>query len=336
MAAKPQAEISRAVARRAVEWMLQLQSAPSPAAAQALDDWRAQHASHELAWQRVEGLHRRLGGLSGMASVAHATLGAAPHPRRRAVKALMVLMVCGGVGYSVQQHTPWHRSSQHAWQGWAADHRTRPGEQRRIVLADGTQLLLDTDTAVDVHFGATERRLALLRGRIFVTTAKDPGRRFVVALPQGLAEALGTQFSAHTEGDQAQVRVFAGAVRITPAAGGAAARVLQAGQGAGFTAQALEAPQPVAPAESAWVQGTIVAKSLRLAELLAQLSRYSPHPIGCSAAVADLRVSGAYPVAQIPLILESLGATLGLAIETETRFWGRQVVQVRLVARQAG
>ena len=329
MAAIPASqEIPRDVAQRAVEWMLELQSGPSPLAAQALDDWRAQHASHELAWQRVEGLQRRLGGLSGMASVAHATLGAAAHPRRRAVKALMVLMVCGGVGYTLQQHAAGHPS----WRQWAADHLTRPGEQRRIVLADGTQLLLDTDTAVNVQFGASERRLALLRGRVFVTTAKDPGRRFVVALPQGLAQALGTEFSAHTEDDQALVRVFAGAVRITPATGGAASRVLQAGQGAGFTASGVEAPQTVAAADRAWVQGTIIAKSLRLTELLAQLSRYSPHPIRCSDAVADLRVSGAYPVTQIPLILESLSATLGLAIETETRFWGRQVVQVRLVA----
>lgn len=324
-------EIPREVARQAVEWMLELQSAPSPSAVQAVRDWRAQHASHELAWQRVEGLHGRLGRLSGMQSLAHATLSAAPHPRRRALKALMVLLVCGGAGYTVQERTPWRQT----WLQLAADHRTRPGEQRRLVLPDGTQLLLDTDTAVNLHYGATERRLALLRGRIFVATAKDAGRRFVVEMPQGLAQALGTEFSAHTDDDRARVQVFSGAVRITPAQDGATPQLLQAGQGAGFTASAVDAPQPVAAADRAWVQGTIIAKSLRLKDLLAQLSRYSPHPVTCSAAVADLRVSGAYPVTQIPLILESLSATLQLEIQTETRFWGRQVVQVRLVPRLA-
>lgn len=317
-------EIPRDVARRAVEWMLELQSGPSPAAAQALREWRAQHAAHELAWQRVEGLQRRLGGLSGMTSVAHATL-AAPHPRRRAAKALLVLMVCGGAGYALQERTPWRQ--------WAADHRTRPGEQRHIQLADGTRLVLDTDSAVDVRFSAGERHLVLLRGQIFVATASDPVRRFLVEMPQGLAEALGTEFSAHTDEARDGVQVFAGAVRLTPAGAAATPRVLEAGQGARFTVQGVDPAHPVGPADRAWVQGTLIAKGQRLADLLAQLSRYSPHPIGCSAAVAGLRVSGTYPVTQIPLILESLAATLQLEIETETRFWGRQVVQVRLVAK---
>ncbi|WP_159916879.1 FecR domain-containing protein [Pantoea sp. 18069] len=321
-------EIPQEVARRAVEWMLELQSAPvTPALRQAWTDWRAAHPAHEAAWQRIESVRQRFGGASGATAVAHATLGAGAHSRRRAVKALAVLLFAGGAARTVEQRTPWRQ--------WAADHRTRPGEQRRILLADGSTLMLNTDTAVDVRFGPTERRLVLLRGEIFMVTAKDPGRRFLVEMPQGLAEALGTQFTAHTAGDRAVVRVFEGAVEITPAAAAAPAQILQAGQGAGFTAQSVDTPQPVADADKSWVQGTLIAKSMRLADLLAQLSRYSPHPIVCSDAVAELRVSGAYPVAQIPLILESLSATLQLQIETQTRFGGRQVVQVRLAARDA-
>lgn len=325
-------EIPQDVARRAVEWMLELQSGPvTPALRQAWSDWRAAHPAHEAAWQRIESVRSRIGGLSGVAGaavVAHATLSARSRARRRSVQALAVLLFSGAAAYTVEQRTPWRQ--------WAADHRTRPGEQRRIVLADGSALVLNTDSAIDVRFGPTERRIVLLRGEIHVVTAKDPGRRFVVEMPQGLARALGTQFTVHTTGERAVVRVFEGAVEITPAAAGSPARVLRAGQGAGLSAQSVDTPQPVGDADRSWVKGTLIAKSMRLADLLAQLSRYSAHPIVCSDAVADLRVSGAYPVAQIPLILESLSATLQLQIETQTRFWGQQVVQVRLARRDAG
>ncbi|MEG0222926.1 MAG: FecR domain-containing protein [Comamonas sp.] len=324
-------DIPAHVARRAVEWMLELQSAPAtPALRQAWSDWRAAHPTHEAAWQRVESVRSRFGGLagvSGAAAVAHATLSARSRARRRSVQALAVLLLAGGAAYTVEQRTPWRQ--------WAADHRTRAGEQRRIVLADGSALVLNTDTAINVRFAAGERRIVLLRGEIFVATAKDPGRRFLVEMPQGLAQALGTQFSVHSEAQRAVVQVFEGAVEITPAQAGSPALVLRAGQGADLSAQSVGSPRPVGDADRSWVHGTLIAKSMRLADLLAQLSRYSPHPLVCSDAVAELRVSGAYPVAQIPLILESLSATLQLQIETQTRFWGRQVVQVRLAPRGA-
>lgn len=229
---------------------------------------RAGHAraAHEAAWQRIESVRSRFGGLSGVAgaaAVAHATLSARSRARRRSVQALAVLLLAGGAAYTVEQRTPWRQ--------WAADHRTRPGEQRRIVLADGSALVLNTDTAINVRFAAGERRIVLLRGEIFVATANDPGRRFLVEMPQGLAQALGTQFSVHSEAQRAVVRVFEGAVEITPAQAGSQALVLRAGQGADLSAQSAGSPRPVGDADRSWVHGTLIAKSMRLADLLAQL-----------------------------------------------------------------
>lgn len=319
-------EITQGVARRAVEWMFELQSGhETPALRQEWTEWRDAHPMHELAWQRVERVRNRLDGLSGASVVAHATLGAAAQQRRHTIKGLTLLLFGGGIAYTLQDRTPWRE--------WTADHRTLPGEQGRITLPDGTLLVLDTDTAINVKFDLGERRLVLLHGEVFVDTAKDPTRRFLVEVPHGLAEALGTQFTVRSSADRAVVAVFQGAVHVTPGVAGAQSQILEAGQGAAFTGHSVEAPSPVGDADKAWVDGTLVAKSMRLADLLAKLSRYSPHPIGCDASVADLRVSGSYPVTEIPLILEALSASLHLQVETVTRFWGRQVVSVRLTPR---
>lgn len=110
--------------------------------------------------------------------------------------------------------------------------------------------------------------------------------------------------------------------------------MLRAGEQAAFTAHAIQPLGPANPDGAAWADGFIVAKGMPLGELLAELARHSPRPLSCDPAVAGLRVSGSYPLDDIDKVLEALAATLSLDIETVTRFWGLQAVQVRLVPRR--
>jgi transmembrane sensor len=77
-------------------------------------------------------------------------------------------------------------------QAWVADYRTAIGEQREIILADGTRLWLNTASAINVYFNARERRIQLVTGEIFIATAKDTRRPFQVDTAQGQLRALGT------------------------------------------------------------------------------------------------------------------------------------------------
>lgn len=332
MNATPQG-IPPEVARRAVEWLVALQSEPLPEGMrQQWSQWRAASAVHEQAWQHIEAVNGRLSRLGGPAApvasaIAHATLLPPRSPRRRqAVQALAVLLFAGGVAWTVEERTP--------WRPWLADVRTGVGEQRTLALADGTQLVLNTDSAVNLRFTGGERRLQLVAGEILVSTAKDASMRpFLVETPQGEAQALGTRFSVRTLERATQLGVFQGAVRIRPRAGGAASLVLQAGQQTAFSRDSIAAPQPVDELATAWADGFIVARGMPLADFLAELGRYSPHPLACDPAVARLRVSGSYPVSDIPRVLDTLSATFSLQVETVTRFWGRQVVRTRLAPR---
>lgn len=316
------------VARQAVEWMLELRSSQKPDAVRsALASWRGADPMHEMAWQRMEIVRSRLGGAAADAALAHATLGSTgSHRRSHAVKALAVLFFGAATAAALKEQT--------AWRQWVADHRTEIGEQRRIMLADGTTLMLNTATAVDLIFTASERRVRLITGEIHVATAQDPYRPFLVETQQGVAQPLGTRFTVEISNPVTKVAVFSGAVKLVPADAQASAQVLHAGQEGSFSRTALQAAAAMGDASSpAWTDGSLLAKALRLDDFLRELGRYSPHPLSCDPAVASLRVSGSFPVGNVPLVLEAMSATFSLQIETVTRFWGKQVVSYRLVPR---
>ncbi|WP_193385242.1 FecR family protein, partial [Rubrivivax gelatinosus] len=113
-------------------------------------------------------------------------------------------------------------------------------------LADGTRLALNSGSAVDLRYGATERRLVLRRGEILVETAPDPSRRpFVVQTGAGELRPLGTRFRVRDRGEEFELAVYEGAVEVRPATG--AARVLAAGEQARFDAAGV-GPEIIAAA----------------------------------------------------------------------------------------
>ncbi|MGC3985541.1 MAG: FecR domain-containing protein [Pseudorhodoferax sp.] len=320
------------VARRAVEWLVVLQGeAVSERQRAEWSHWRAADPAHEQAWQRIEAVNGRIGLLAapGTVSIAQAALAPRAPRRRRVVQALAVLCVAGGAGWSVQRQVP--------WQQWAADLRTGVGERRSLALADGTQIWLNTASAVDVHLDATERRLRLVAGEIAVTTAHDAAARpFLVETAQGEVQALGTRFVVHAASAQrTRIAVYEGAVLLRPRDNPGASLRLEAGQQSSLDSHGTGPAQPAREDGSAWVDGMLVARDMPLEEFLAALSRYSPHPLACDPAVAQLRVSGSYPVADVGRVLDVLSATLGLQVETVTRLWGLQTVRIQLAPRTA-
>jgi len=329
------APVPAAVAQRAVEWLIELQAAPNASPLrQDWQRWRAAHPDHERAWQRIEAVNGQLFGQlhhlpSPMKSaLTRASLTPVRSPaRRKAVATLAVLLFAGGTSWMVQDNT--------GWSEWVADLRTAPGERRTVVLADGTTLMLNTASAVNIHFSASERRVRLIAGEIFITTAPDPmARPFLVETRQGEARALGTRYTVRLQDNATEVAVFEGAVRMTPRRALEQPQTLHAGQQARLTDTTITSPQPADQDSTAWTDGFIIAKGMRLADFLNELNRYSRYALSCDPAVANLRLSGSYPLSDISQVLETLSAMLSLQIETVTRFWGWQTVRVSLTSRQ--
>jgi transmembrane sensor len=307
--------ISPAIAERAVEWMVELQAAPHCAATRALwQQWRDGDAEHERAWQRIEAFGERFAGAVQHAHIAHATLTAAQgvaHPqRRRALKVLAVLVAGGSAG--------WAGRDTALWQNLSADYSTAVGEQRRLALADGSGVLLNTDSAIDVAFDDTARRLRLLRGEVQVEVAAQ-SRPFFASTAQGQMETSNCTF---------QLRQVVGASCVAVSQGRLSLRVAQlpaleitAGQRVLFTQAEVGPARVLSEADRAWADGIIIANDQPLADFLAELSRYRPGHLSCAASLAQLRVAGTYPLADTERILQTLGATLGLNVRRFTRYW---------------
>ncbi|WP_233238250.1 FecR domain-containing protein [Bordetella sp. LUAb4] len=327
------------VAERAVQWLLELQAPDAaPATVAAWREWRAEDPRHELAWQRIESVNGRLTHLADPHNAAIARAALAPsHPhshshaqatrstgRRHALKAVVLLAGAGGVAWGARDYVP--------WRAWTADYRTAVGERRTLVLADGSELILNTDSAVDVRFDDAQRLVRLLAGEILVRTANawSSTPPFVVETAQGTALALGPRYAVRLEDGETDVSVLTGAVRIQPARSAARARVVSAGHRVRYSASAVMGDVPVDDTAVAWSDGYIVARSMRLADFIGELARYSMDALSCDPDIADLRVSGSFPVADVGRVLDTLSMTLGVRIRTVTRFWGAR--SLRLVA----
>jgi transmembrane sensor len=151
------AAVPQAIARRAVEWMVELQS--PPVADELLREWQLWLASdpdHQRAWQRIEAVNDRLRGLGNgpqHPAVTAALLAPRGSPgRRQAVKALSVAIFTGTLAWTAEQQLPWRT--------WTADQRTFAGQRRTLALADGTRVALNTGTALNIDYDGSARRLA--------------------------------------------------------------------------------------------------------------------------------------------------------------------------------
>ena len=310
--------IDPAVLDQAAQWFVRLASGQAgPSEHEALSRWRSADPEHERAWQRLQGMEQKLRAAAMPAPVARAALGAAvDQGRRRALKSLAM------AGAAVGTAALW-AGEQGLWARWTADYRSGVGERRRVVLADGTELLLNTDTAIDVHFDQDQRRLTLRSGELRVATAHDAhNRAFVVVTRDGALRPLGTRFTVRRLDGETQTRlgVSEGAVEVRPAAA-AQALVVQAGQQTVLSAAGAAPPLPLDDAAGSWTDGVLTAERMRLQDFLVELGRYRPGRLGCDPAVADLRLTGSYPLDDTDRILAALQQTLPVKVSRFTRYW---------------
>lgn len=297
----------------AATWYVQLNAAqPSDAQLQAWQDWLGKSQAHAQAWARVEKLQRQFGSLP--ADVALPTLAGVRARRRAVLKTLAMLLAVGATGWAVRESTP--------AQALMAELRTGKGQRRQVRLSDGSQLELNSDSAVDVRYDGQLRALRLYRGEIMVQTASDPDARpFEVHTAEGRVRALGTRFSVRSDEGSSQVSVLQHAVEIRPVDSPLLMLRLDAGQSVTFNPRQIGTAHSVAPGAGAWTQGMLTVIEWRLADFITELRRYRPGVLRCADGIADLRLSGAFRIDDTDTILENLSASLPVKVRYLTRYW---------------
>ncbi|MBO3278156.1 FecR domain-containing protein [Pseudomonas schmalbachii] len=308
-----------AIVDQAIHWLVRLRFNPADAeTSHAFEHWHCQHPEHALAWQRVAGLGDDFARLPP--ALARDTLQGARRrmSRRDSLKVLGLLLGSGSLAWLGREHTPLPELF--------AEQRTGTGERRRVTLDDGSRLQLNSGSAVDREFDDARRLLVLRRGELIVETGADPRsshlRPLWVRTRDGYLRALGTHFLVRERQDGTLLSVREGAVAVFPGQGQRQpAQVIRAGQSILFDERGMHSPPDLGLDPWSWSDEVLSARNARLADFLAELARHRPGLLRCSAAAADLRVSGVYQLADTGQVLALLARALPIRVDTFTPYW---------------
>ncbi|WP_372030185.1 FecR domain-containing protein [Pseudomonas kurunegalensis] len=307
-----EAPLSPAIVEQASHWlMLQWSGEFEAAQQQRFLEWRAADPEHDRAWRRLERLQSTLSGVP--ADTALGVLRELPDARRRqALKLLGTLLLAGGSGYLVHSQTPWREAM--------ADLRSGTGERLQRSLGDGSRLSLNSGTAVDIRYNASERRICLIAGELLLESGHDPAQRpLIVETAAGEIQALGTRFSVYQREDGSHVELFEGELELRPRR--APASRLHAGQSRWFSANRLGDLGPANLNTIAWLDGRLIAERMPLGHFVAELARHRPGVLRCDPAVAQLPLTGVFPLADTDRVLMAVQQSLPVKIQRLTRFW---------------
>ena len=299
---------------QAAYWFVTLHAGDAGAQEQqAWQSWLDASTEHRRAWDCATGVSRHFQGLPGQLT-RDALNAPASAERRRAIRQFALLMGVACSGWLALREQPWQR--------WTTDYRTGTGERRRWRLDDGSLLDLNSASAVRVSFSGSARHLQLLEGELLLETGRDP-RPLWVSTADGTVRPIGTRFSVAQAADHTRVAVFSGSVLLQPRAAQGNERRLDSGQGSRMHKAGSEAPVAIDEDQLAWLHGMLIADGMLLREFTARLRQERAGLLSCADEVAELRISGAFPLTDSDRALDSLAANLPVKIRRLTRYWVR-------------
>lgn len=264
----------------------------------AFANWRASNPLHEKAWLKLQAIDANFQEIgSETAPYVSEAIDLANQrrkvtsERRKQIKllSLSVIAILGAYVFTNSYAPGLHEQSYVA----------AIGKKETFQLADGTKLMLNTNTKVDVKYSFLKREIVLKQGEIYIETGHDTdsliGRRsFWVKTEQAGLEAIGTRFSVKQAAITTRLHVAEGIV------------AMHVGDYAPVRAYANDTYNIVGSEHLptklnaltmdpvGWVDNVLVAKQMRLEDFAAELSSYRTEPVYCDASSKDLKVSGVF------------------------------------------
>ncbi|CAL4870016.1 hypothetical protein MMA231_04314 (plasmid) [Asticcacaulis sp. MM231] len=227
--------------------------------------WAAQSTDHAAALQAAEKVWGLTGQMPPATAHAPASVKIIPfRPTRRQIEggAVTALAACLALAIAPTA-TLWLK----------ADYRTGLGETRSLTLADGSQVQLDTNSAIAIDTFGDIRRVHLLKGRAFFAVARDKAHPFTVEAADTSVTVTGTQFDVALAPKAVDVALSEGSVnfdhkggqnRLTPG------DHLHYGRDTRTTAVTRTAVADM----SAWRRGRLLIEGDRLSAIVDQIRPY--------------------------------------------------------------
>ena len=300
------AQSPRSLYEQAAAWVIRLNGEPSELDLEKFALWQAQSPQHarayeeaSLAWDAV-GEHSAAPRLLAMRREALERTGRYTRRwnRRGLAAGLAALIVLPlGILYMTSMRAPPEQQFE-----------TGRGEQRVIVLADGSRMSLDAMTSVKVVYGHEERRVTLVSGRANFEVARDLARPMNVVAGPRTVMALGTVFTVEREPHDVIVTLVEGRVAVTS---GNRARALiemkprqqlRIDDNGAITMR--EGLDPVLA--MAWREGKLIFDNQPLAQVVATMNNYVTTPIVAEGRAGELRVSGVFKAGDTQAFVEAM------------------------------
>jgi transmembrane sensor len=292
----------KSIADQATSWFIRLQADDiSEYERQRFHNWYHVNPAHKAAYEQAQ---KFWSALETPAEHVHARINAThrrmihkrPAPRLAWVScafAFMAIIAIQLPGY---------------FQNWQSDYYTHPGECQTVSLQDGSQVTLNTDTAITIEFSEQQRRIHLLRGEAYFKVAHNKARPFIVAADNITARAVGTAFSVNTLDDNIQVAVNEGIVAVNA---NQQTIQLKASQQATYSHGHLAAESVVIDNALAWRNGQVVFDRQPLAQVIQTINHYRKGAIVvANPALAKRIISGVFKTDDPNAVIAALQNTL--------------------------
>lgn len=272
--------------------------------------WLAEDAAHEEAYARAEAVWRLMGegaGADDMLALRREALARARSghrratgPDRRAIAAGIVAAIAAPVGGLWWLR---HRAQQ------GTLFQTALGEQRKLILSDGSRVTMDALSVMRVRYTAAERSIDLVQGRAYFEVAHDTSRPLRVHAGPRTVTAVGTAFSIRREPRETTVVLAEGKVAVSNHESAVTLAMMQPGQ----TMLLIDGVRASGPKSVdldralAWRKGQVVFDNLALADAAAEMNRYSTlQVVVADPSLRKLRISGTFNTGESRAFVEAI------------------------------
>lgn len=275
----------------AAYWAMRVASpACSPSDRAAFEAWRDEKPAHAEAYRRVTNalteVDRHLSdpALLALGETVLAETEKPHHPWLRSATIGVAAALALAVGVATYFEVIVEQPDEPAVS--AAAYETAVGERSTVTLPDGSTVVLNTASRVELDYTHATRGLTLTAGQALFEVVKDPDRPFVVTAGDRRIVAVGTAFDVRVDKDVGvQVTLIEGRVSVAEIAvsrTGDARHVeperLELSAGEQLIARAAE-PAVVAAADVerivSWRDGRLVFRDEPLPEAVKEINRYS-------------------------------------------------------------
>jgi transmembrane sensor len=294
---------SEQVQAEAAVWLVRLQrDGRGDGDIAAFQAWVGADPSHAVAFEAVSetwditgGFPRAMGGTYRVPSVS----------RRQAVLAAAGVVIAVGAGVTYLRAAK------------SATYQTEIGEQKHVVLSDGSRLFLDTNTRVDVDFGNDLRLAELQYGRANFRVAADAWRPFIVTASSSRIAAAASTLDVRRDGAQVSVVVIQGTAEIQRP-DFRATRLIGGERFMAVTNDQGQKDRPNLAPLLAWQTGQAIFENGRLSDAIAEMNRYSTTKLALvDSDTGELRLSGIYAVGDNLSFAHSVSRLLPIKIVQE-------------------